>query len=568
MLSVITSIISSVLGLVLNKARNTAADKLKQRGDVTDEKLRNVIVEDLNDIKTKIDGLARKDLLASYSFLKEGIVTLNAVLDEAKDEQTSEDEVKADQDGGSKTTDTATGNESESEVLSEVIELSNAIQKLNNTSNGRLIDAKECFKAAREKATEAFCNEALSLPDRIMATKLRVVSKILECLHNTKVAVAGCMLFLEELHNLPAIGETFSTYFKGGIKSVLFQDWRLENVKSVLSLNFDISEFVTRFSGELPNVRNWPRIHLSTRGETIHPLVIDRYVVNKITDKKTFLPENYVITHTMQSHICAVNSKGELLYFDQISINTINRSGCRKTFCDLLRQATLNRIGACMGVTALAIDRYDNVYVIINYDGCLNYEDGHVLFVFDSSGNKKHERSLRFLEKEWRFTNCVVNNDGEVLIHVISKDIIYVCDSTGTFKSCLPLDHDSSFHPTLNSIELQCVTNQNEIIMSMGKDVLVYTKEGKLKRKITVQDDIRRVAYNYQTSNIEILVKRRRSLSFILSYLENDEVERLYLSTNWLLSFPFFSYHPAGPGALTISLIFFLRTISSTIIFM
>ena len=105
---VIESIITSALGLLLNKARNTAADKLKERGDVTNEKLRDVIIEDLNDIKTKIDGLARKDLLASYSFLREGVISLNVALDEAKDEQISKDEVNADQNGGSKTTETTT----------------------------------------------------------------------------------------------------------------------------------------------------------------------------------------------------------------------------------------------------------------------------------------------------------------------------------------------------------------------------------------------------------------------------------------------------------------------------
>ena len=113
MSSIITSIISSSLGLVLNKARHTAADKLKQRGDVTDEQLRNAIVDDLNDIKTKIDGLARKDSLASYSFLKEGIISLNVALDEARDEQISKDEANADQDSGSKKTKTATRNKSQ-----------------------------------------------------------------------------------------------------------------------------------------------------------------------------------------------------------------------------------------------------------------------------------------------------------------------------------------------------------------------------------------------------------------------------------------------------------------------
>ena len=155
---VIAKIVSSTLGFVLNKGRNKVTDKLKERGEVTDAKLRNVMVEDLNDIKTKIDGLARKNLLASYSFLKEGIVTLNLALDEAKDENINKDEANAEQDGESQTTETTIRNGSESGVIDEAIELSTAIKQLKNTSD-RLASTEKFFRAARKKATEAFCNE-------------------------------------------------------------------------------------------------------------------------------------------------------------------------------------------------------------------------------------------------------------------------------------------------------------------------------------------------------------------------------------------------------------------------
>ena len=39
----------STLGLVLNKAYNEAPDKLKEQGDVTDENLRDVVIEDDDD---------------------------------------------------------------------------------------------------------------------------------------------------------------------------------------------------------------------------------------------------------------------------------------------------------------------------------------------------------------------------------------------------------------------------------------------------------------------------------------------------------------------------------------
>lgn len=41
-----------------------------------------MIVCEIDDIKLKLDGLVRKDLLISISFFKEGIVFLYKVLDE------------------------------------------------------------------------------------------------------------------------------------------------------------------------------------------------------------------------------------------------------------------------------------------------------------------------------------------------------------------------------------------------------------------------------------------------------------------------------------------------------
>ncbi|CAB3979806.1 Hypothetical predicted protein [Paramuricea clavata] len=552
MLSVIASIISSALGLVLNKARTTATDKLKD-GDITDEKLRDVINEDLNDIKAKLDALSRKDLLASYCFLKEGVVSLNLALDEAKDEQTSKDDTNGDQNGGSRTTAATTRNESESGVLNEAIALSHAIQKLNNTSNARLVSAKECFKAAREKATEAFCNEALSLPDRIMAVKLRVVSKILECLQDTKVAADGCMLFLEELHNLP-IGETFSTYFKGGIKSRFYKDSRLENVKSVLSLNFAISEFVARFSGELPNVRNWPRIHLSTR-ETIHPLLLDVDVVKDIFDKDEFQPPgNQIILSKIDvSYTCIINSKGQLLTLLYDEAHVLNGSGETKTFCRILStRANLEPLIVFRRV-ALVIDRDDKVFVIKYFKDCTSGKCVYVLFVFDSSGNRQYERVLHFLKCETaEEINCVINNDGDIIIHFLDAFDLYVCDNSGNLKSTLSLEKHPS-DGTRGFFRCASVTNQNEIVMIAGNKVFVYTKEGKLKRTIIVKSRIAAVTFNYATSNLEIMEYGESfgtRLSFcIRTYSENDEVGCLYLPINEWYPLKAYCSHPTGPAA-------------------
>ena len=85
--------LSSVLGPFVSIARHKVADKPKDENKKMPE---------------QIDRLLRKDLLASYCFFKEGVVTLNLALDE----------VDIAQNGGSKTT-TTTANESDSKVLNE-----------------------------------------------------------------------------------------------------------------------------------------------------------------------------------------------------------------------------------------------------------------------------------------------------------------------------------------------------------------------------------------------------------------------------------------------------------------
>ena len=75
--------------------------------------------------------------------------------------------------------------------------LSKEIRKLNIASGKRFESAMRSFQKANEKATEAFSNEALSTEDRIMATKLRVISRILGSLEDPDAAANVCQLYLK-----------------------------------------------------------------------------------------------------------------------------------------------------------------------------------------------------------------------------------------------------------------------------------------------------------------------------------------------------------------------------------
>ena len=73
MSGIIAVVFKATIGLLVNKGRDKAAERLKE-GDVTDQKFRGLIIREIEDsVKCKLDALARKDLLASMSFFKEGI---------------------------------------------------------------------------------------------------------------------------------------------------------------------------------------------------------------------------------------------------------------------------------------------------------------------------------------------------------------------------------------------------------------------------------------------------------------------------------------------------------------
>lgn len=80
MFSVVLSALKMTLGLYLNKVRTSLSESLKD-GDLNSQQFRSLIMSDMETIKAQIDGLARRELLSSASFIQEGMFLLNELLD-------------------------------------------------------------------------------------------------------------------------------------------------------------------------------------------------------------------------------------------------------------------------------------------------------------------------------------------------------------------------------------------------------------------------------------------------------------------------------------------------------
>ena len=78
MSSIVSTAFKFTIDLLVSKVRDKAAEILKD-GDVTDQKFHSLIVKEIDENKSKLDALSKKDLEASISFFEEGVVLLYEV---------------------------------------------------------------------------------------------------------------------------------------------------------------------------------------------------------------------------------------------------------------------------------------------------------------------------------------------------------------------------------------------------------------------------------------------------------------------------------------------------------
>ena len=327
MTSIIAAVVKATVGLLVNKGRDKAAEKLKD-GDVTDQKFRGLIVREIDDIKSKLDGLARKDLLASISFFKEGIELLYEMFQKAKSRR----------EYGAVPSRAAAGT-----ANAETISLTNKMRMLEITGLGEsatkaLTNAKDRFKDARREATKAFSNEALELSDRVLAMQYRVMSTILETVDDPEEALTACRVCIEELHQLSAVKECFSVELKKGLRARFSKDERRKIISTVCHVNrviYDVM-LMAGFGRKELSTNNWPCV--DTVEKKVNPLRDARIV--EVLQKQgmehfcvpppwSFGQEDDEEHKLKNPYGIATNAKGQFLIADNAdtAVKVFDRSG-------------------------------------------------------------------------------------------------------------------------------------------------------------------------------------------------------------------------------------------------
>ena len=309
MSSLITAVFKATIGLLVNKGRDKLAEKLN-KGDVTDQKFRGLIVREIDEIKSKLDGLARKDLKTSISHFKEGIELLYEVFESAR--PSSEHKIITEQ-----------------AASVEAFPLTRKMRKFELTSMDeaatRLLSAaKERFKDARREATKAFNNEALELPDRLLAMQYRLMATILETVDNPKDSLPACKVCIEDLHDVSGVKECFKVELKKGFWARLGKEERRKIISTVCFFNrvvYDVT-LMARFGNKGELSENWPCVN--TGEELVNPLRNPK--VDKVLKKQGMkhccvtpwlLGQEGEEDHKLKDPCgIATNTKGQLLIAD------------------------------------------------------------------------------------------------------------------------------------------------------------------------------------------------------------------------------------------------------------
>ena len=176
-----------------------------EHGDIAEEKLRQLLLNEFQKIHEHLNALRRKELVAAIAFLETGYDLVS------KDPATARDE----------------------------------------------------FKKARDAALMAF-GVVPDVSDKIMATKILVLSSIHEFGDNQETAATLCLKYVTRMNTLPEVVKVCKVVFdkestlKGKLLGLTGKTSRLDLLNSIADINFSSWEFVSRANSASASM--WPRV--------------------------------------------------------------------------------------------------------------------------------------------------------------------------------------------------------------------------------------------------------------------------------------------------------------------
>ena len=333
MSAIISAVFKATVGLIVDKGRDVAAERLKE-GDVADQKFRSLIVRDLKEIHYKLDALSQKDLNAAIDFFETGLGCLYKAVDTMRSANVSLGAAKVsernEEDDFKQVTLPSDTDPEKTLVLADGIR-NMQLTELDETTKSLLSDAQENFRLAVENATHACNNEALSTFDRITAIRYRVMAAMLKSAAETvrttgdltstlQKALPECEQCLKKLNSLPAVQNSFKVELSKGLLNIRGQfgkDERMQIISIVCQVNRTIYDAM-RTVGKDVHVLVWPYVDIGE--DQVDPLS-DVRVLQVLEKSEKVDMEHYRITPGLSFDMpgihCATNTVGQFLIAEE-----------------------------------------------------------------------------------------------------------------------------------------------------------------------------------------------------------------------------------------------------------
>ena len=451
MSSIVTSVFNATIGWLVNKGRDVTAERLKE-GDVADQKIRDLIVREVEDIKSKLDGLSRKDLLAAVDSFQTGIRYLFEAFDVKPSSQasvgiTDENLSEHDLEEAMKTVS----------VAAEMGKLEK--MDFSETMKNFFFQAKKRFEMARNEATKASNNEALKIFDRITAIRYRVMATVLESVVET-VGTAGdmspsslktaltnalpeCEECLQKLHSIPAVQDNFKVELDKAVLNVrgrYGKDERRKIISTVCQVNRAIYN-ATRVVGRDSLV--WPFV--DTGEDKVDPLRDGRIskVLHKVNMEHCCLLWSFGQggdeEHKLKwSSGIATNTKGQLLIADDGDKNVKVFDSKGKFAFRFNPQTNDTDTMLVISDVATAGDD-DTIYLLVGLTKPGAEEREGEVQVFNQTADLQHKFPVRRGRWGDRLTVSSGKQRGKILllagdVHVYEPSGEFVCSFGGVLK--------------------------------------------------------------------------------------------------------------------------------------
>ena len=483
---IVTAVFKATIGLIVNKGRDKAAERLRE-GDITEQKFRSAIVREIDDIKSKLDGLSKKGLLASISFFEEGIELLYEVFGKAmcRSEGGEVPGVRA--------------------ACAEVFAFAEGMKNveltgLDESATRALTNAKGRFKEARREATRAFKNEALTTSDRLLAMEYRVMSTILETVDNPADAMAPCRVCIKELNCLSAVQKSFNVELRKGIMAMFSKDGRRTIVSSVCHVNrvvYDVQKAV----GKEEPFWMWPTVE--TEEGNIDPLR-DRRVVEVL--RKQGMEHCFVtpwsfgqegVQRLESPTSMAMNSKGQFIITEEENskVKVFDRRGQFMEHFSLPVH-NVDQVRSTK-VLAVAVDMNDNIYVLAEL---YKHESGFesVVYTCNTTGEVHHKFSLKEDVYLYDYPAMLVDSKHKVLL--IGKrfrwDSVDVYENDGQFVRSFVVG------PFIDVSDTALTSDDRVLVLSRNFHVHMFSEHGDPVSEFQLSCPASRIAFHHSSEHV------------------------------------------------------------------